>query len=157
MKNLLEYNGYHAKIEMSVEDEIFVGSVLGINDSLNFYGNTINELKDAFEVCIDDYIEMCEHYGKKPEKEYSGSFNVRVGSELHKKIDIASQEQEISINQFIINTLNDTFNNKEREIVYIALPMKKSIQSIGAKYDFNKYTKSADTVSHTLLQEVKRA
>ncbi|MEE1155146.1 MAG: type II toxin-antitoxin system HicB family antitoxin [Acutalibacteraceae bacterium] len=157
MKNLLEYNGYHAKIEMSIEDEIFVGSVLGIDDSLNFYGNTMAELKEAFEVCIDDYIQMCEHFGKKPEKEYSGSFNVRVGAELHKKIDIASQEQGISINQFIINTLSNSFNNKEREIVYIALPVTKSIQNMVTEYNLKNYTKIAETVSSTSLQEVKKS
>lgn len=156
MKNLLEYNGYHAKIEMSVEDDIFVGSVLGINDSLNFYGNTINELKEAFETCIDDYIQMCEHFGKKPEKEYSGSFNVRVGAELHKKIDIASQEQGISINQFIINTLKNSFSNKEKEVVYIAVPVTKSIQNIASEYNLKNYNRVSETVSSTLLQEVKR-
>lgn len=159
MKNLLEYNGYHAKIEMSIEDEIFVGSVLGINDSLNFYGNTISELKEAFETCIDDYIQMCEHFGKKPEKEYSGSFNVRIGSELHKKIDIESHEQGISINQFIINTLKNFFDNKnkEKEVVYIALPIGKSIQNMITGYDLQNYPECTDTISYTSLQEVKRA
>lgn len=155
MKNLLEYKGYHAKIEMSIEDEIFIGSVLGINDSLNFYGNTISELKNAFHICIDDYIEMCEHYGKNPEKEYSGSFNVRVGSELHKKLDIASQEQGISLNQFIINTLCYYFNNKEKEVVYIMLPITKSIDNIVSSCDFNDYTNGVGT-TQTITQVVKR-
>lgn len=157
MKNLLEYNSYHAKIEMSIEDGIFVGSVLGINDSLNFYGNTIQELKEAFEVCIDDYIKMCKHFGKSPEKEYSGSFNVRVGSELHKKLDIASQEQGISINQFIIDALNETFSQKEREVVYVAIPVTKSIKTMTPMYDISAYTKTEETVSNTFFQEVKRA
>lgn len=155
MKNLLEYNGYHAKIEMSVEDELFVGSVLGINDSLNFHGNSIAELKKAFEECIDDYIEMCKHFKKSPEKEYSGSFNVRIGSELHKKLDIASQEQGISINQFLIHALNETFSPKKQEVIYIAVPVTKSIKAMTTMYDYNDYTKTEETVSNTFLQEVK--
>ena len=44
MKNILEYKGYHAKIEFSSDDNIFIGSVIGINDSLNFHGTTVDEL-----------------------------------------------------------------------------------------------------------------
>lgn len=61
MKNILEYKGYHAKIEFSSDDNIFIGSVIGINDSLNFHGTTVDELKEQFKICIDDYLEMWEN------------------------------------------------------------------------------------------------
>ena len=50
MKNILEYKGYHAKIEFSSDDNIFIGSVIGINDSLNFHGTTVDELKFALTI-----------------------------------------------------------------------------------------------------------
>ena len=43
----MEYKGYHAKIEYDSDDEIFVGHVLGLTDSLNFHGESIKELNDA--------------------------------------------------------------------------------------------------------------
>lgn len=67
MDNLLEYKGYQAKIEIDHEDKIFVGSVLGVKDSLNFHGSTIDELQKQFENCIDDYLEMCKSFKKAPE------------------------------------------------------------------------------------------
>ena len=40
MKQLMQYKSYRAKIEYDAEDNIFVGKVIGINDSLNFHGTT---------------------------------------------------------------------------------------------------------------------
>ena len=55
MENMLEYKGYHAKIEFDVEDMLFVGSVFGIRDSLNFHGTTTQELIESFHQSIDNY------------------------------------------------------------------------------------------------------
>ena len=66
MNKLLEYKGYHAKIKYDADDSIFVGSVIGINDSLNFHGKTVDELIGAFNNCIEDYLEICKLYNKKP-------------------------------------------------------------------------------------------
>ena len=114
MKKLLEYKGYHAKIEYDADDGIFVGSVIGITDSLNFHGKSVDELNNAFAVCIDDYLEICKLYDKEPDKEYKGSLNVRIGYELHKKAELAAVEQEKSINQIICDALDEYFNPKQR-------------------------------------------
>ena len=69
MNNMLEYNGYHAKIEFNEEDMLLVGEVFGINDSLNFYGKTIEEVVEMFHQSIDNYLELCKEIGKNPDKE----------------------------------------------------------------------------------------
>lgn len=136
MNNLLEYKGYHAKIELDNEDKIFVGSVLGINDSLNFHGKTIDELQEQFEICIDDYIEMCEYFGKVPEKEYKGSFNIRIPSDMHRKLDMMAISQETKINQLIIKAIDCFLKEKpKKEYVYVMpIPVTKTQQLI--KDDF---------------------
>lgn len=101
MSNLLEYNGYHAKIEFSSEDEIFIGRVIGINDVIAFDGESISELKDMFHASIDNYIVDCAKVGRTPDKEYKGSFNIRIPPELHKKAVIKAASQNISLNQFV--------------------------------------------------------
>ncbi len=100
MKDLLEYKGYHAAIDLDLKDNIFVGTVIGINDSLNFHGSCIGELQEQFEICIDDYLEMCKAYNKTPEKEYKGSFNVRISPELHKNATLEAIREDISLNEF---------------------------------------------------------
>lgn len=99
MNNLLEYKGYYASIRLDSDENIFVGEVLGINDSLNFHGSSIKEINRAFHDCIDNYLELCKKIGKKPEKEYSGHFSVRISPELHKKIYVAAEAKGLSLNK----------------------------------------------------------
>ena len=111
---LMEYKGYHAKIDYDNEDQIFVGTVIGINDSLNFHGASVSELKDSFRQSIDNYIELCKELGKKPEREYRGSINIRLTPTLHKRAAIHSAEKNISINQFIAEAVNEKCNACEK-------------------------------------------
>ena len=97
MNSMLEYKGYHATIEFDADDDIFVGKVFGIADSLNFHGSSIPELKEMFEQCIDTYLDFCEKIGKVPEKEFKGSFNVRISPELHRKAALAAANQKITL------------------------------------------------------------
>lgn len=108
MNSMLEYNGYHAVVSYNAEDEVFVGEVFGITDSLNFHGSSINELKEMFVNCISNYLDVCEKAGKKPEKEYKGSFNVRIPPELHKQISMMAAQQKITLNQYVVNALNNS-------------------------------------------------
>ena len=57
ISSLMEYNGYHAKIEFDQEDQIFVGHVLGINDSINFHGQSVQELTTAFHNSVNNYVD----------------------------------------------------------------------------------------------------
>ena len=99
--SLMEYKGYHAKIEYSAEDGEFVGHVLGINDVLSFDGTSVAELEAMFHECVDDYLAMCEEFGREPEKEYKGSFNVRIAPELHRQSALEAVSRNISLNQFV--------------------------------------------------------
>ena len=69
---MLEYKGYYAAVEYDAEDKIFVGEVLGITDSLNFHGKSMEELKETFSQCIDNYLGLCKKIGKNPEKTENG-------------------------------------------------------------------------------------
>ncbi|MDO5448767.1 MAG: type II toxin-antitoxin system HicB family antitoxin [Clostridia bacterium] len=111
MSNLLEYNGYHAQIEVDVEDHIFVGTVIGIQDSLSFHGRTLDELEEMFKQSIDNYLEVCKKMNKEPDKEYKGSFNVRIDPSLHRQIDIEAHQEKISLNALIEKILREHFEN----------------------------------------------
>lgn len=90
MNNILEYKGYCGTVEMSSEDEILFGKVIGVNSLISYEGSTVSQLKADFEGAVDDYLQMCEESGVQPEKYYKGSFNVRVNPELHKKVVLYS-------------------------------------------------------------------
>lgn len=105
MSGMMEYKGYHAKIEYSPEDEAFVGKVFGITDTLVFDGRSIEELQTMFHTSIDDYLELCHEIGKQPDREYGGTFNVRVPVELHREAAMAAESKDISLNQLVTEAL----------------------------------------------------
>ncbi len=128
MNSMLEYKGYHASIEYDAEDNIFVGEVFGITDSLNFHGTTVTELREMFEQCIDNYLALCEKIDKKPDKEFKGTFNVRISPEMHKKAALEAAKQKITLNQYVMNAINQSFEVKENTketVIYIPYGLKQ--------------------------------
>ena len=105
MNGMMEYRGYHAKVEYSPEDEAFIGRVFGVADTLIFDGQSIEELRTMFHESIDDYLELCREIGKEPDREYRGTFNVRVPAELHREAAMAAESRNISLNQFVAEAL----------------------------------------------------
>ena len=104
---MMEYKGYHASIKYSEEDKLFVGEVFGINDTLAFHGSSVQELESMFHQSIDNYLETCREFGKSPEKEYKGQFNIRIPSALHRSAALCAHERNISLNEFVTQAIQD--------------------------------------------------
>lgn len=98
---MMEYKGYHADISYDTEDDMLVGSIFGINDSVNFHGSSVSEITEMFHRSVDHYLEICEKEGRSPDKEYKGSLNIRLVPDLHKKAALYAAMHHISINQVI--------------------------------------------------------
>ncbi len=109
MNSMLEYKGYHATVEYDAEENIFVGEVFGIADSLNFHGASVAELKEMFQQSIDNYLELCEKIGKNPDKEFKGTFNVRIPPEMHRKAALAAAKQKMTLNQYVVKAIGQSF------------------------------------------------
>lgn len=101
MNNIMRYKGYWAKVQYSEEDDCFWGEIEGINDSISFEGTSVKELREDFEGAVNDYIDLCKKYNKEPQKQYNGSFNVRINPELHREASFLSKVKNISLNQFV--------------------------------------------------------
>ena len=107
MSNLMEYKGYHGKVEYSSEEKLFHGRVIDIDDTIAFAGTSVDALEKSFRDSIDGYIEWCEQTGKKPAKEYKGSFNVRISSELHRDAAISAATRGMTLNQFVAQAIKE--------------------------------------------------
>lgn len=57
MSLVYEYKGYKASVKYDAEDNIYVGEVLDIKDSLNFHGCSVSEAEKMFRQSVDNYIE----------------------------------------------------------------------------------------------------
>jgi predicted HicB family RNase H-like nuclease len=65
--NTMLYRGYAARIEYSDEDDCFIGHIAGINDVVGFHGESVDELRSAFEEAVDDYLETCAKLNRAPQ------------------------------------------------------------------------------------------
>lgn len=103
--NVLEYKGYHATVEYDVLDRMLYGKIEGINDPVSFESTSAKTIEKEFHKALDEYLEFCEKAGKKPEKEYTGSFNVRIGRNLHKALAGQAVKAGISLNAAVIEAV----------------------------------------------------
>lgn len=110
---LMKYKGFFGSAEFSFEDRLLVGKIECINDLVNYEAVDIDGLELAFHEAVDDYIQTCEEIGKEPEKPFSGTFNVRVGTELHKKTTLAAMNNGVSLNDFVKSALELALTEKQ--------------------------------------------
>lgn len=115
MGNVLEYKGYQAKIEYSVEDNLLHGKIEGIRDLVNFESASAGEIEEEFHSAVDDYLEFCKEVGKEPDKSYSGSFNIRIKPENHRKLAQLAFREGRSINSVIEKAISDLIQNEQNK------------------------------------------
>lgn len=105
--NTLKYKGYIGSVAYSEPDKVFFGKIEGIDDLVNYEGESVKELTAAFHEAVEDYLIFCEEHNCKPEKSYSGLFNVRIAPDTHRDIANLAAEAGISINAFVKRALNE--------------------------------------------------
>lgn len=106
--NIMEINGYKAKIEYDSELDQFRGEILGLNGGADFYGKNPAGLRREFKSSLKVFLEVCKEKGLKPTKEYSGKFNLRIPPKLHSAIAARATAEDKSINQWVSETLNNS-------------------------------------------------
>ncbi|MBT2372384.1 type II toxin-antitoxin system HicB family antitoxin [Pseudomonas fluorescens] len=104
--NVMNYQGYAARIEYSEEDNLFVGHIAGITDVVGFHGESVQELRAAFEEAVVDYLDTCAKLGRPPQKPYSGKLSLRLEPTLHATVAVKAQLAHKSINQWVSDVLD---------------------------------------------------
>ena len=94
---MLNYKGYLGHVEFDDENELFVGEVINTKDVITFQADTAHGLKQAFIESIDDYIDFCRERNEKPEKPFSGKFNLRIPPELHREAYVAAKHGVVGL------------------------------------------------------------
>lgn len=102
---MMEYKGYVGKVEFDDEAGIFHGEVLDTRDVITFQGQTVAELKTAFQESIEDYLAFCKKRGEEPNKPFSGQFVTRIPPELHRQVNLAARVSGKSLNAWVAEQL----------------------------------------------------
>ena len=108
MTNCMNYKGYTGNIVFSEEDGVFHGKVIGIKSLISFEGDSVKSITQDFHNAVDEYLEFCAENNTEPEKPFKGSFNVRIGTELHREATFAAFSKGVSLNAFVEDAVRKT-------------------------------------------------
>lgn len=95
----LQYKDYQGSV--TFEDGALVIQILHIDDTITTTCDSASGAQTAFEELVDDYIETCRVVGKEPSKPFKGTFNVRVGSVLHRNAAVSAMDRGETLNTWI--------------------------------------------------------
>ena len=101
----MEYKDYVGSVHYSREDEVFHGKLEGLRDLVTYEATDVEGLKRSFHEAVDDYLQSCRKRGKEPEVPYRGTFNVRVGPDLHKRAAMYAADQGKKLNAVMTEAL----------------------------------------------------
>lgn len=105
--NTMTYKGYLGSVAYSEKDNVFFGKIEGINGLVNFEGESVKELTEAFHEAVDDYLAYCQDEGIEPEKSYTGVLNVRLKPAIHRQIAMLAKQAGMTINSYIKEALEE--------------------------------------------------
>ena len=104
----MKHKEYAASIEYREGDGCLVGNIASIRDIVGSHGETVTELRSAFEEAVDDYLETCAKLGKEPQRSYSGRLMLRIPPAIHAAVATAAETSGKGINQLVSEILDQT-------------------------------------------------
>ena len=99
----LFYKGYRTNVEFDEEEKYYYGKLEGIEDFVNFGTEVKTDIEKEFHSAVDDYLELCEEIGDKPNHETY----LPVSSSLRTSLEKAAKNAGQSLNNFVEKILTD--------------------------------------------------
>lgn len=119
MKDFLRHKNFMGSIEISVKDNCLHGKLLFIDDLVTYEAESPTQLKAEFEAAVEDYLETCKELGREPIKPFGGTFNVRIGPDLHQKLAHYAVTKDNSINDVVRKALIEYLKKAEpKEVIH---------------------------------------
>ena len=101
MNRILKHKGYYGSIEYDLDSKMLFGRLLGIKGAYIYEGKTLEDLEVDFRLYVEEYLYDCEQDGIKPQKPNIGSFNIRIGTDLHVLAADKAKKSGLSLNAFV--------------------------------------------------------
>lgn len=106
-KEIMKYKGQLGSIDIDMDSKTLYGKLLHIDDLVTYEANNPEDLEAEFKQAVDEYIADCEELGIEPNKPFKGSFNVRIGSDLHRQLAHKATELELSMNEAVAKAIKN--------------------------------------------------
>ena len=100
---------YAYRVTWSTEDDEYVATCLEF-PSLSWLAESRSDAIDGLEALVADTVQDMQENGEKvpqpiAERRYSGTFNVRIGENLHRDLAMHAAEEHMSLNQYVVRKL----------------------------------------------------
>jgi predicted HicB family RNase H-like nuclease len=102
---MMEYKGYLGRVEFDDEANLFHGEVINIREVITFQGKSVDELHQALQDSVEDYLEFCMERGEQPEKPFSGRFTVQLSPEAHRRVIFAAERDGKRLDNWVADVL----------------------------------------------------
>ncbi|EPW3172644.1 type II toxin-antitoxin system HicB family antitoxin [Providencia vermicola] len=132
MSKVLKYKGYIGCVEYSIEDEILYGKIDCINDTVTYEAENMKDLKIEFMNAVDDYLETCIQLGKSPDKPMNGSFNIRIGEDLHKQAYTQAKSLGMTLNEYVRIAIQEKTLDKKEFHIHLSQKTKETHSVYGS-------------------------
>ena len=99
--NVMKHKGQLGSIEHDLDQGVLYGKLLFINDLVTYEAESLRVLEAEFRVSVDEYLADCERMGISPNKPFKGSFNIRIGRELHQQLAMKPGEGGLGLNEAV--------------------------------------------------------
>jgi len=107
VNDVLKHKGYLGSVDISFEDNCLHGKLLYIRDTVTYEAPDPAKLEEAFREAVEDYLETCAELKREPQRPCSGTFNVRIGPELHRKAVIQARLEGMTLNDFMKDAVKE--------------------------------------------------
>lgn len=107
--NAMSIAGQPAVISFVPELGMFRGKFLGLSGYCDFVSDSIQGLHKEGEISLREYLEDCSATGIEPysRQEKIKTFTLRYPESFGERLNQAAAESEVSVNAFIVETLNE--------------------------------------------------
>ncbi len=113
----MEYKRYLARVEFDEVANLFHGEVVNIQDVVTFQGKSVDELRQAFEDSVEDYLAFCAQRGEEPNLPFTGRLTVRLSPEQHRKVVLAAAMAGERVDTWVAETIEQAAGSSPRERV----------------------------------------
>jgi predicted HicB family RNase H-like nuclease len=113
MSRYLSYKGYEGTIEPQIEEGTLYGKLAFIRDLVTYEAKTLPALEKEFKRSVDEYLRDCAALKKTPDVPFKGSFNVRIGQELHRQAALALAGK--SLNTFVCEAIKEKIERSAQQ------------------------------------------
>ena len=107
----LDVTRYTYRVTWSVEDEEFVATCLELPSLSWLAGTQEDALAGLRDLAAEVVAELADSGEPVPEplsvRSFSGKFNLRVGTQLHRRLAMEAAEEHLSLNQYVVRRLNN--------------------------------------------------